>query len=99
VVAPSLYRIDPSTGKATLIAPTALNLGASVALDSTFYAFHLGQVVTLDLSNGNTHFVTDIDPVAPLILGAAPVPTPEPGSVGLVLVGVAAIATRRRRTI
>ncbi len=85
-VAPNLYRIDPSTGVATLVAPTALNIGATVEVHGRLYAIHLvpigwtafgpqvrSQLFTLDLTNGNSTFVTDIDPAAGAIFGAAPV--------------------------
>jgi hypothetical protein len=81
-----LWRIDPETGVATLIAPTSLNLGASVYADGRFYAFHLvpvgfsaagpqtiNQLDTLDLTNGLIRFISDIDPAAGPIFGAAPV--------------------------
>jgi hypothetical protein len=86
VVEPNLYRIDPSTGAATLVAPTSLNLGATVEANGKFYAFQLkvtswtdqgpqvqSQLVTLDLANGGTRFLRDIDPAAGAIFGAAPV--------------------------
>lgn len=53
------------------------------------------QVFTLNLANGNTDFVTEVDPNATAILGAAPVP--EPISFGLAGIGIAAIVLRRVR--
>jgi len=86
VVDPNLYEIDPSTGVATLVAPTSLNLGATVEVDGRFYAFQFSftawtdlgpqaqsQLFTLDLENGNTSLVRDIDPAAGAVFGAAPV--------------------------
>jgi len=86
VVDPNLYEIDPSTGAATLVAPTRLNLGASVEVNGKFYAFHIvitawtnsgpqgqSQLVTLDRENGKTRFVRDIDAAAGAVFGAAPV--------------------------
>jgi len=82
VVPPNLWRIDPSTGVATLIGSTNLNLDGGVELNGKFYAFYepnvTSQLVTLDLANGNTTFLNNIDPAAGLIFGAAP--TPEPGT-------------------
>jgi hypothetical protein len=85
-VNPALYRIDPSTGVATVIGPTALQLGASVEVDGKFYAFRVvitdftefgleaySQLVTLDLATGKTVFVRDIDAAPGPIFGAAPV--------------------------
>jgi len=92
VISPELYQINTSTGVATLIAATTLTLGATVDLNGTIYSFEnmTSQVVTLNLANGNTSAVSDFDPNAGLIGGAAP--TPEPASVGLVGIGVAAVA-------
>ncbi len=85
-VNPDLYRIDPSSGVATLVGPSALNIGATVEVNGRFYAIHLvptgwtafgpqvrSQLFLLDLATGNTTFVTDIDPAAGAIFGAAPV--------------------------
>lgn len=36
---PTLYQIDPSTGAATAIGPTTLNLGSTVEVQGEFYAF------------------------------------------------------------
>lgn len=81
VVPPNLWRINPSTGVATLIGLTDLNLDGGVELNGEFYAFSLGfptQSVTLDLTSGSTAFLRNFDPPAGLVLGAAP--TPEPGT-------------------
>jgi hypothetical protein len=85
-VAPALYRIDPSTGKATRIGPTDLGIGATVALDGRFYAFEApvtgfvdgfpvggSELYELNLANGKTTFIHAIDPAAGPIFGAAPV--------------------------
>jgi len=94
VTPPNLWRIDPSTGIATLIGPTSLNLDGGVEINSTFYAFYLSnvstQVVTLDLTNGNTTFGQNVDPTAGLVFGA--VPTPEPGTFLLFGSGLTGIA-------
>lgn len=97
VIPANLYRIDPLTGVATLIAPTALNLTAVVDVNGTLYAFNAatGQVVTLDLATGNTSFVSNLDPAAGLILGAAPIP--EPASLALAGIGIAGMLIRSRR--
>lgn len=97
VVAPALYRIDVNTGHATLIAPTDLGLITVLNLDGTVYAFNgaTNQIVTLDIANGVTSAVSGLDPSLGLIGGAAPIP--EPGSIGLAIIGLAAVATYRRR--
>jgi hypothetical protein len=97
VIAPNLYEIDPTTGVATLIGPTDLNLETVADVNGTFYAFNDGtsQVVSLDLSNGHTTFVTNFDPAAGIVTGATA--TPEPASFALAAFGIAALALCRRR--
>ena len=85
-VSPALYKIDPSTGIATLIGSTNLGLGSTVEADGKFYAFRLSltgfvggfpqafsELASLDLATGKTTFVRIIDPGAGTIFGAAPV--------------------------
>ncbi|MDQ6662931.1 MAG: PEP-CTERM sorting domain-containing protein [Acidobacteriota bacterium] len=97
VIAAKLYQIDPATGVAKLVGPTTLGLGAVVNVNGTVYGFDdsAGQVVTLDLANGKTTFVTNFDPAAGLIFGASPVP--EPTSMALAGIGIVLIAFSRRR--
>jgi hypothetical protein len=98
VLVPSrLYQIDPATGGTTVIGPTDLNLVGISDVNGTAYAFNGGtsQIVTLDLSNGQTRSVTDFDPSVGLIVGAAP--TPEPVSLALVGLGISAICLYRSR--
>jgi hypothetical protein len=97
VVAPELYRINTSTGVATPIGPTDLGIGAVVGVNGTYYAFDdiTSQIESLNLANGNTTFVSDFDPAAGVIQGAAA--TPEPTSMALVGIGLVAITTWRRR--
>jgi hypothetical protein len=71
----AIYQIDPATGHATMVAPTeTTTLSAIVNVNDTIYAFDglTGQVVILDVTNGHTTVVTDVDPVAGVIAGAAP---------------------------
>lgn len=98
VIPDHLYQIDPTTGIATLIGPTDLNLGAVADVNGTFYAFNNGtsQIVTLDLANGNTGVVADFDPAAGVIDGATA--TPEPVSMVLALIGIGVIGIRRFRS-
>jgi len=85
-VSPNVYEIDPETGVATPIAPTALGLGATVEVDGKVYAFTAvvtafvdgfpqayNQLLTLNLETGETQFVTNVDPTVGPIFGAAPV--------------------------
>jgi hypothetical protein len=109
LIDPALYQIDPATGFTTLVASTLLNLDASVQVGGVFYAFpgvvdgsgvpfgSLSYVYTLDLTNGNTSYVSAVDPSVPVIFGASPTPTPEPASVALAGIGIAAIIVSRRR--
>jgi hypothetical protein len=83
VVPGALYQIDPSTGRATWIAPTDPNITAMVNVNDTVYAFdvYTNQVLTLDLKTGQTTPVSDVDPaVMHLIAGATPArPSPAAG--------------------
>lgn len=85
-VNPMLYRIDPSTGIATPVGRTDVQLSASVAVDGKFYAFRApltgfaggfpqgySQLVTLDLTTGKVSYVATIDPSAGVIFGATAV--------------------------
>ena len=57
-------------------APTDTSLTSTVNVNETIYAFECaatGQVVTLDVRNGLTTAVSDLDPAAGLIGGATPV--------------------------
>jgi hypothetical protein len=55
------------------------------------------ELFTLNLANGNTSFVTDVDPSATAIDGASPI-APEPASLALAGIGIAAIGFWKRRT-
>ena len=83
VIPGALYQIDPSTGRATWIAPTDTNITAMVNVHDTVYAFdvYTNQVLTLDLTTGQTTPVSDVDPaVMSLIAGATPArPSPAAG--------------------
>jgi hypothetical protein len=100
VVDAKLYQIDPSTGGATPVNATELLITAAVDVNGTVYGFAgnteaLSHSFTLDVANGNTTFVTNVDPAAGLIYGA--VPTPEPSSVALAGFGIALVAVWKLR--
>jgi hypothetical protein len=89
-VAPRVYEVDPTTGETQDVAPTVLNLSASVDVAGAFYAIHLvptgfspfgpvavSEVMRLDLADGNTRLVAAVDPAAGAIFGAAPVRRPD----------------------
>jgi hypothetical protein len=86
-----------TTGAATLIGPTAFGIDAALQVNGAVYGFtSANTVLSLNVANGNTTFVTNYDPNAMDITGAAA--TPEPASFGLVAIGIAAslIAGRRK---
>jgi hypothetical protein len=103
-IAPELYEIDPSSGLATLIGPTALGVDSMVEANGTFYAFSgvSNQVMAIDLGTGSSSIVGVIDPSAGVIAGAVS-PVPEPGSatlvaIAIVLLGVWGFGRRRLPT-
>jgi hypothetical protein len=73
-ISDAIYEIDTSTGHASKVAPTNLGLITVINLNGTVYGFNgvTSQIVMLDVTNGTTHFVSDIDASAGLIGGAAP---------------------------
>jgi len=75
IVPGALYQINPKTGHARLVAPTDTSLTSTVNVNETIYAFDAAteQVVTLDVTNGLTTAVSDLDPEAGVIGGATPV--------------------------
>ncbi len=97
-VAPDLYQIDPATGLATLIGPTARGIGAALEVNGSTYAFNdmTNQIDTLNLLTGAATPVGNFDPSAGVIQGASPV-VPEPASIALAGIGTAVLAVCRRR--
>ena len=98
-VAPKLYEINPSTGVATVVSSTDLAIGAVVGVNGTNYAFNLlkSQISSHDLASGNTTLLTNTDPTAGVIRGATA--TPEPASIALTGIGIAATLVWRRRKL
>lgn len=99
-VAPMLYSIDPATGLATAIGPTALGLGAATQVNGITYAFNdlTTQIETIDLLTGAATPVGSFDPAAEVLQGASAA-TPEPASIGLAAAGFAAfllLVSRKR---
>jgi hypothetical protein len=95
---PELYRINTTTGVATEVGPTARQIDAAIEVNGTVYAFtatNTPQVLSLDLATGDTSVVTNYDPAAFFIGGAAA--TPEPAPFALAGIGLAAIIVSRLR--
>jgi hypothetical protein len=98
LVPPVLYQINPTTGAGTLIGPTAFGIDAALQVNGTVYAFtSADEVVSLNVANGSTSFVTNYDPSAMDVTGASP--TPEPALFGLLGIGIAAVLIAKRRRI
>ncbi|MFL6446828.1 MAG: hypothetical protein ACJ746_03980 [Bryobacteraceae bacterium] len=59
-----MYRIDPNTAVATLIAPTRQFMTAVTQVNGIFYAFNVGtqQLLNLKLANGGTSLVAGVGP-------------------------------------
>jgi hypothetical protein len=87
-VTPAVYRIDPSTGNATYISATELNLSAIVEMNEKVYAFRAvadgfdhtynfpvlhAEAVRFDLRTGKTGKPTEVDASVGMIFGAAPI--------------------------
>jgi hypothetical protein len=94
VIDAGLYEIDPNSGVATLVSPTELLITSALDINGTVYGFAgnaeaQSHSLTLDVASGTTTFITNVDPAAGLIFGAAPVP--EPTSLLLAAFGIAAV--------
>ncbi|MDE3180999.1 MAG: PEP-CTERM sorting domain-containing protein, partial [Acidobacteriota bacterium] len=99
VIPDTLYQIDPLTGLAASIAPTVFAIDSVANVNGTDYTIenNTSQILTIDLANGDTTVVGNLDPSAGLIFGATP--TPEPGSLLLFGAGLLAIAWAVRRKV
>ncbi len=107
VDSPELYQIDPVTGVATIVAPTALGLAAAAQISGTVYGLDFNPggpsaVLSLDLANGNTTFLNTYasSPVAGGVNALAITglsATPEPASFTLAGIVLAAFLLSRRR--
>jgi hypothetical protein len=107
VDSPELYQINPVTGVATMVGPTALGLQAAVQINGTVYGFDFdptgpNAVLSLNLANGSTTFLNNYVSSPEMggfnafaVTGVSP--TPEPWSLTLVGIGIAAVLVSRRR--
>lgn len=93
----NLYRIDPNTAVATVVAPTIQAISAVTQVNGTDYAFDVGtqQLLTLNSANGATSFVANVGPGGMYVGGATP--TPEPFSLALASIGIAGLILCRLR--
>ena len=80
IIPGAIYEIDTKTGRATWIAPTALGLTSVVTVGDTVYGFDAlagtnGEIVTIDMTSGETNLVSPIDPTIIIaVCGATPAP-------------------------
>ena len=81
VVPGAIYEIDSKTGQATWIASTALGLTSVVTVGDTVYGFDAltGQIMTIDMTSGQTNAISEIDPAIIIAVCGA---TPAPGVQG-----------------
>lgn len=68
----TLYQIDPATGHATMVANTETTLTTIVNVNETIYALNAstGQVEVLNVTNGYTTVLANVDPTVGPIAGA-----------------------------
>lgn len=97
VIPDELYQIDPVTGLAASVGSTAFGIDGVADVNGTDYTFAntTGQILTMNLANGDATVVGALDPSAGLIFGAAP--TPEPPSLilfGTCLLGLGVLGRR-----
>lgn len=81
IIPGAIYEIDPKTGQAAWIASTALGLTSVVTVGDTVYGFDAltGQIVTVDMSSGQTNAISQIDPAIIIAVCGA---TPAPAALG-----------------
>lgn len=107
--APKLYRIDPSTGKATLVASTGGQITTTFSSDGILYGFKGNldaphsfehpaiSIDAINLSTGALTPISDLDTPGGGIPGAVASPTPEPSSLVLLASGLVGGAASFRR--
>ncbi len=81
IIPGAIYEINSKTGQATWIAYTALGLTSVVTVGDTVYGFDAltGEIVTVDMTSGQTNAVSQIDPA---IIIAVCGSTPAPAALG-----------------
>jgi hypothetical protein len=101
ITAPSLYRLNPNTGVATMIGPTDPAIGGSGYIGGVLYGFQLdvnggpSHIVRLDTTTGAATFVANFDSsLAPVFTALA---IPEPSCMVLLMLGLVALTGSRGR--
>ena len=101
VISAALYELDPTTGHATTVGATDFGMVTVANINGTIYGFQgppIDTILALNVANGNTTTVGDIDPLLGLIGGAAPAAVPEPGSIALAMIGLISVCAWRRKS-
>jgi hypothetical protein len=96
-----IYRIDPTTAAGTLIGQSSGGAGLALAFaNHTMYSFATdGTIDRLDLTNGQSTFVSkyDVSTIGIIYGAAAPFAVPEPSTLCLTTVGLLGLAARAIR--
>jgi hypothetical protein len=100
----NLYSLNTTTGAATLIGTQGFDVGALVTEDGELWAGAnpLNEVFTLDPANADPTFVANVSGDYGSFWGLAPLPlttTPEPTTTSLLLLGLGALVTFRRKLL
>jgi hypothetical protein len=99
VTSATVYQIDPTTGHATAVGATAFGMVTVAEINGVIYGFEgpTNAIVTLNVANGATTFVSNYDPAVGLVEGAAATATPEPSCLILGGIGIAALIVFRTK--
>jgi PEP-CTERM motif len=95
----NLYTVNTSTGQASLVGNVGFSVGAMDFEKGTLYGFTLsGQIITINTATGSGTFLVNQQTSSAVFAAAtAASAVPEPGSLCLLSLGLAAVATFRLR--